>query len=72
MFDSFMWTLVFLVVGAFLFIVEAAAIFLSEKVGDRLRPEAQPEGLRTAGSDGHHHKAPTGRENHIRPERGRA
>jgi hypothetical protein len=59
MFDSFRWTLVFLVVCAFLFIVEAATIFLSEKSGDRLRSEAQPEGLRTAGSGGRHHKAPT-------------
>jgi len=52
MFDLFMWMLVFLAVGAFLFlfIAEAATIFLSEKSGDRLR---------TARSDDRHHKAPT-------------
>jgi hypothetical protein len=63
MFDPSMWTPVFIVGGAFLSIVEVATISLGEKIDDRLR---------TAASDGRHHKAPTGGENHLRPERRRA
>ena len=42
MFDLFMWTLVFLAIGAFLFlfIAEVTITFLREKSGDRLRARA--------------------------------